>query len=74
MAIKINDDSMAAVVDGAAIAAATKTDEGWIASTWSEPLDRNRAITAMVLAERLASGASEDDPHVTAWREELSRG
>ena len=32
---------------------------------------RNQAITAMVLAERLAFGCGEDDPFVVGWREEL---
>jgi hypothetical protein len=33
---------------------------------------RNRAITAMTLAERLAAGYGNDDPFVIGWREELS--
>jgi len=32
---------------------------------------RNQAITAMVLAERLAAGYGDDDPFVIGWREEL---
>ena len=32
---------------------------------------RNQAITAMVLAERLAAGYGDDDPFVVGWREEL---
>jgi integrase len=32
---------------------------------------RNQAITAMVLAERLATGHSDDDLFVIGWREEL---
>jgi hypothetical protein len=34
-------------------------------------LSRNQAITAMTLAERLAAGYGEDDPHVRNWRAEL---
>ena len=30
---------------------------------------RNRAITAMVLVERLAAGYGDDDPFVLGWRE-----
>ena len=32
---------------------------------------RNQAITAMVLAERLAAGYGDDDLFVIGWREEL---
>ena len=32
---------------------------------------RNQAITAMVLAERLATGYGNDDLFVIGWREEL---
>ena len=32
---------------------------------------RDQAVTAMVLAERLAAGYSDDDPFVIGWREEL---
>jgi hypothetical protein len=32
---------------------------------------RNQAITAMVLAERLAAGYGDDDPFIIGWREEL---
>ena len=34
-------------------------------------LTRNQAITAMVLAERLAAGHGDDDLFVIGWREEL---
>ena len=33
--------------------------------------NRNQAITAMVLAERLAAGYGDDDLFVIGWREEL---
>ena len=32
---------------------------------------RSHAITALSLAERLAGGYGDDDPHVIAWRKEL---
>jgi hypothetical protein len=32
---------------------------------------RDQAITAMVLAERLAAGFDDDDLFVIGWREEL---
>jgi hypothetical protein len=37
----------------------------------SRLLNRNQAITAMVLAERLAAGYGDDDLFVIGWREEL---
>jgi hypothetical protein len=33
--------------------------------------NRNQAITAMVLAERLAAGFGDNDLFVIGWREEL---
>ena len=45
----------------------------WIVSGRSGRLfTRNQAITAMILAERLAAGYGDDDPFVIGWREELS--
>ena len=35
-------------------------------------LTRNQAITAMVLAERLAAGFGDDQPFVIGWRESLA--
>jgi hypothetical protein len=32
---------------------------------------RNKTITAMVLAERLAAGSGDDDLFAIGWREEL---
>ncbi len=44
----------------------------WIVSGRSGRLfTRNQAITAMVLAERLAAGYGEDDPFAIDWRKEL---
>jgi hypothetical protein len=44
----------------------------WIVSYLpSRLLSRNQAITAMVLAERLAAGYGDDDLFVIGWREEL---
>jgi hypothetical protein len=44
----------------------------WIVSDHPSRLfTRNQAITAMVLAERLAAGYGDDDPFVIGWREEL---
>jgi hypothetical protein len=46
--------------------------EPWIVSCHLGRLfTRNQAITAMVLAERLAVGYGDDDPFVLGWREEL---
>jgi hypothetical protein len=44
----------------------------WIVSSLPLRLfNRNQAITAMVLAERIAAGYGDDDPFVIGWREEL---
>jgi len=46
----------------------------WTVSGWpGRVFTRNQAITAMLLAERLAAGFGDDDPFVTGWREELAR-
>lgn len=79
MAIRINDDSMTLEVDGRVVAtarfsehAAADGNGAWIVSTHPARLfSRNRAITALTLAERLASGFGDDDPFVKNWRKEL---
>jgi hypothetical protein len=43
----------------------------WIVSGLPRLFSRNQAITAMVLAERLAAGYGDDDLFVVGWREEL---
>jgi hypothetical protein len=44
----------------------------WIVSDLPGRLfTRNQAITAMVLAERLAADYGDNDPSVLGWREEL---
>ena len=80
MSTKINDDSMSLEIDGRVIATAEFRDHGaadghraWIVSCHPGRLfTRNQAITAMVLAERLAADYGDDDPFVSGWREELS--
>jgi hypothetical protein len=75
MAININDNFMSLEIDGKVIATAARVSGGeWVASTWPRYFDRNQAITALTLAERLATGYGEEDAHVIAWREELGRG
>ena len=79
MSTKINDDSMALEIGGQVIAtaefrehAAADGHGAWIVSYCPGRLfTRNQAITAMVLAERLAAGYGDDDPFVIGWREEL---
>ena len=79
MAARIEDDFMCAEQDGRVIAnarysshAAADGQGAWIVSGLPCRLfDRNQAITAMVLAERLAAGYGDDDPFVVGWREEL---
>ncbi len=79
MSTKINDDSMSLEIDGRVIATAKFTEHAaadghgaWTVSCHTERLfTRNQAITAMVLAERLAAGHGDDDPFVVGGREEL---
>ena len=79
MAALIDDDFMTAEFGGRVIAtaryilrAAADGQGAWIVSGLPRRLlARNQAITAMVLAERLAAGYGDDDPFVVGWREEL---
>ena len=79
MAARIDDNFMTAEYDGRVIATARycqhAKDDGrgvWTVSGWpGRFFTRNQAITAMVLAERLAAGYGDYDPFVMGWREEL---
>jgi hypothetical protein len=79
MSTKIGNDSMSLEIDGRVIAtaefcehAAADGHGAWIVSCQpGRPFTRNQAITAMVLAERLAAGYGDDDLFVIGWREEL---
>ena len=79
MAARIDDDFMTAESDGCVIATARYSSHpaadghgAWIVSGLPRRLfTRNQAITAMVLAERLAAGYGDDDLFVIGWREEL---
>jgi hypothetical protein len=79
MAIRIEDHFMCAEQDGRVIATARYSEHAvadghgaWIVSVRPSRLfTRNQAITAMVLAERLAAGYGDDDLFVIGWREEL---
>ena len=79
MAARIEDQLMTAEFGGHVIAtarysshAAADGQGAWIVSGVPRRLlSRNQAITAMVLAERLAAGYGDDDPFVMGWREEL---
>ena len=73
MAIEINDRTMQLQIDGAVVAFARQATDGrWEISNRRGRFNRNQAITAMVLAERLATGYGDDDPFVIGWREELT--
>ncbi len=80
MSTMINDDSMSLEIDGQVIVtaefrehAAADGHGAWTVSCHPGRLfTQNQAITAMVLAERLAAGYGDDDPFVVGWREELS--
>ena len=79
MAARIEDDFMTAEHDGRVIATARynehASDDGrrvWNVSGLPGRLfTRNQAITAMVLAERLAADYGDDDLFVIGWRDEL---
>jgi len=79
MAARIDDDFMTAEFGERVIAAARYCEHAaddrrgvWVVSGWpGRSFTRNQAITAMVLAERLAAGCGDDDPFVIGWREEL---
>ncbi len=79
MSARIDDDFMTAEHDGRVIAtarcrshAAADGQSAWTVSDWPGRLfTRNQAITATVLAERLATGYGDDDLFVIGWREEL---
>jgi hypothetical protein len=72
MAARIEDHFMTAEFDGRVIAtaryspsAAADGQGAWIVSGLPHRLvNRNQAITAMVLAERLGAGYGDDDPFV----------
>ena len=79
MAARIEDQFMTAEYGGRVIATARYSSDAaadgqgaWIVSGLPRRLfNRNQAITAMVLAERLAAGFGDDDLFVIGWREEL---
>ena len=79
MTIHINDDTMTLEICDRVVAtarfsshAAADCNGAWIVSTHPARLfTRNQAITALALAERLALGYGDDDPHVIGWRKEL---
>ena len=72
MAIKIDEDMMTLEIGGAVIATARQRPDGWWeVSYWPRFFDRNQAITALTITELLEIGHSNDDPVVTALREEL---
>ena len=79
MAVRIEDRFMTAEYSGRVVAsaryrpgAATDGRGGWMVSGLPRRLfTRDQAITAMVLAERIAAGYGDDDLFVVWWREEL---
>jgi hypothetical protein len=79
MTARIENRLMTAEYDGRVVATARYSAQsaadgqgGWIVSGLPRRLfTRDQAITAMVLAERLAAGFGDDDLFVIGWREEL---
>ncbi len=80
MEARIGDRFMTAEFGGRVVATARYRPGGaaggrgaWVVSGLPHRLfSRDQAITAMVLAERLAAGYGDDDLFVVGWREELS--
>jgi len=71
MALHINDDFMSIEVDGTVIRVAVRLGLLWRVTGWPRLLNRNEAITALTLAERLLSRHGADAPCLAASREEL---
>jgi hypothetical protein len=80
MAAQIEDHFMTAEYDGRVVAtarynshAAADGQGAWVVSGLPRRVfNRDQAVTAMVLAERLAAGFGDDDLFVVGWREELA--
>jgi hypothetical protein len=79
MTARIEDRFMTAKFAGRVVATARYSPDiaadslgAWIVSGLPHRrFDRNQAITAMVLAERLAASYGDDDPFIAGWRQEL---
>jgi hypothetical protein len=72
VAIKIDDELMTLEIDGKVISEARRrADDWWEVSNWPKFLNRNQAVTALIVAELLASGRGDDDPRVASLRKEL---
>jgi hypothetical protein len=72
MAIKIDDDCMTLEIGGEVISQARQRPDGrWEVSQWPKLLDRNQAVTTLIVAELLASGRRDDDLRVATFRKEL---
>lgn len=73
MAFEINDDAGVMAGDGYDTTATRQPDGRWTVTGRAGSYTRNQAITAMCVAERLASGRSPDDPFVQGWEAELEK-
>jgi hypothetical protein len=72
LSIKIDEQYMRLEVAGVVIATAQQRPGGWWEVThWPRFFDRDQAITALTVTELLETGRTNDDPLVTALREEL---
>ena len=79
MTARIEDRFMTAEFGGRVVASARYSPEAVAddQGAWTVPglphrlFTRDQAITAMVLAERLAAGYGDDDLFIVGWREEL---
>ncbi|MFI7125958.1 hypothetical protein ACIBQ1_09710 [Nonomuraea sp. NPDC050153] len=71
MAIEIDDDAGRMSSDECDTVAVRRPDGGWTITGRRGVYSRNQAITAMVLAERRAAGATDEDVFVQGWEAEL---
>lgn len=72
MPIRIGDGFMRLEIDGRVVATATERAVGWWEVTyWPRFFDRNQAITALTVTERLESRCDSNDPVVAALCDEL---
>ncbi len=70
--LRISDDLITLDINGKTAGMAKRPHDGsWQVTGWTQPFDRNQAITELTITELTANGLSSDHPLITALREEL---
>ncbi len=54
------------------VVAEKRPDDRWVVTGRDSSYAYNQAITALVLAEKLARGVPADNPHIQGWERELA--